>query len=319
MSAEPGPLIPGLDSPDDDDEATKIRRAPAKPSSATGVVLQNSSLVVIYVPLDNAAMAADLGRRVPIGQSVTVGRHPSNVLQLEQDEVSRRHAEVFVKDGRAWVRDLGSRNGTQVNDQDLRGQVRELADGDRINVGTSILKFIQSDTENQFHEVVYRLKVEDALTRIHNKRYLMEFLEREMARAVRHRSALSFIIYDLDHFKRVNDTFGHLAGDMVLRESAALVRQLVRKEECYARYGGEEFCLVQPDVPLANAVVVAEKIRAAIEGASFVWEDQRIPVTVSLGVAQLPDGVSEPGPFIALADERLYKAKKSGRNRVVAG
>ena len=309
--------LPGLE-PSDDEEATKVRRQPVRASSPASVVLQNASLVVVYVPLENAAMAADLGRRVPIGQSVTIGRHPANLLVLEQDEVSRRHAEVFVQDGRAWVRDLGSRNGTQVNDQDLRGAVRELADGDRITVGTAILKFIQSDTENQFHEVIYRLKVEDALTRIHNKRYLMEFLEREIARAARHRTPLSLVIYDLDYLKRVNDTFGHLAGDYVLRESAATVKGLVRKEECFARYGGEEFCLVLPDVPLENAARLAEKIRAAIAGTTFEWEGQRLAVAVSLGVAQLAEGVTLPAEFIRAADERLYRAKDGGRNRVVS-
>jgi two-component system cell cycle response regulator len=314
----PNDLLDAPEAAPDDEEQTKIRRAPMKPAADAAVVLQAASLVVVYVPLENAAMAADLGRRVPIGGPVTIGRHPGNVLVLEQDEVSRRHAEVFVREGLAYVRDLGSRNGTQVNDVDLQGAARPLVDGDRITVGTTILKFIQSDTENQFHEVIYRLKVEDALTRIHNKRYLMEFLERELSRASRHHSPLSLVIYDLDHFKKINDTHGHLAGDLVLRESAAVVKPLIRKEECYARYGGEEFCLVQPEMPLGGAAQVAEKIRAAIEGARFIWDGVQIPVTVSLGVAQLPEGMTDPAELIRIADERLYKAKHGGRNRVVS-
>jgi diguanylate cyclase (GGDEF)-like protein len=125
-------------------------------------------------------------------------------------------------------------------------------------------------------------------------------------------------MYDLDHFKLVNDTYGHQAGDMVLRETAALVRGFVRKEECFARYGGEEFCLAQPEVTLANAAAVADKARRAIEAAQLVWNGVRIPVTISAGVAELPAGSSSVDEFIRLADERLYKAKHGGRNRVVA-
>jgi diguanylate cyclase (GGDEF)-like protein len=268
--------------------------------------------------MDNPAAAADLGRRIPIEGSVTIGRNPQNTLQLDQEDVSRRHAEVYFENGDHFVRDMGSRNGTAVNDQDLRGQRRVLKDGDRISVGSTILKFIQDDTENQFHETIYRLKVEDALTRIHNKRYLLDFLEREMSRSSRHKSPMSLILYDIDHFKKINDTHGHLAGDIVLRESAALVKTMVRKEECYARYGGEEFALVEPEVTGASAAGVAEKIRKAIEGASFSFEGKAIPVTVSLGVAELDASMRDTAEFIKRADERLYRAKREGRNRVVA-
>lgn len=300
----------------DDEEKTKITRVSTRrtPAQSKGT----ASLVVVSVPFDDTVLGAEIGRRIPIGRSVTIGRHPDNLLVLEQDEVSRRHAEVFLDEGRVRVRDLGSRNGTLVNDQDLRGTIRTLVDGDRITVGTVILKFIESDTENKFHEVIYRLKVEDALTGAHNKRYLMEFLEREVARASRHQGPLSLVIYDIDHFKRINDAYGHLAGDAILRESSALVKEMVRREDCFARYGGEEFCLVLPDVRADGAATLAERIRAKIEGQRFEFNGVHIPVTVSVGSAQLPASVHAPEPFIALADERLYRAKHAGRNRVVS-
>jgi two-component system cell cycle response regulator len=313
MSGQP-PNRP-IDLDDDDSDATRIRSRPifASPKAT----LENPSLVVVYVPAHEATPAADLGRRMPVDRTITIGRHAGNALVVEQVEVSRRHAEVFVENGRAFVRDLGSSNGTRLNERELRSEAAELADGDRITVGTVILKFIGTDAENQFHETIYRLKVEDALTRIHNKRYLLEFLEREVARAQRGRSDLSLVLYDLDHFKRINDTWGHLAGDLVLRESAALVKQMVRREDCYARYGGEEFCLVLPDQKAQGAAAVAEKIRAAIERHPFDWQGTRLPVTVSLGVAEFSLGFDAAG-LIASADERLYSAKKSGRNRCVS-
>jgi diguanylate cyclase (GGDEF)-like protein len=308
---------PPFDDDGDDEEKTKVTRVTTR--RAEPQAKGTASLVVVSVPFDDAVLAAEVGRRIPIGRSVTIGRHPDNKLVLEQDEVSRRHAEVFLDDGRVRVRDLGSRNGTLVNDQDLRGTIRTLVDGDRITVGTVILKFIESDTENKFHELIYRLKVEDALTGAHNKRYLMEFLEREVARASRHQGALSLVIYDVDHFKRINDTFGHLAGDAVLRESSGLVKEMVRREDCFARYGGEEFCLVLPDVRADGAAVLAERIRARIADHRFEFNGVHIPVTVSLGSAQLPPDVHDCQAFLALADERLYRAKHAGRNRVVVG
>lgn len=302
---------------DDDEEATKVSKF-VRPPPPPVEKAPKASIVVVYVPLDASTAAADLGRRVPIEKSVSIGRNPGSALTLDQDDVSRRHAEVTLRDQRFWVRDLGSRNGTAVNEVFMRNEERALADGDRIQVGSTILKFIQSEKEDHFHEVIYRIKVEDALTRIHNKRYFMEFLERELSRAARHHNPVSLTMFDIDHFKRINDTWGHLAGDTVLRDLAALVKSLCRKEECFARYGGEEFALVQPDVACSNAAVLAEKIRACVEAHRFVWEGQVIPVTVSLGCAELPPGETDPSAFIKLADERLYEAKRGGRNRVVA-
>lgn len=303
---------------DDDDEATKITKIPAKPPVRT-ISSGNAALVVVYVPMDVAAAQADLGRRIPIKGEVTIGRQVQSTLHLDQEDVSRRHASVLRENGVYVVKDLGARNGTALNDVDLAGATRTLKDGDRITIGSTILKFIQSDTENEFHEVIYRIKVEDALTRIHNKRFLMEFLERETARAIRHRSPMSFIIFDIDHFKKVNDTYGHLAGDVVLRETAARVKALVRKEECFARYGGEEFALVQPETSLAGATLFAEKIRRTIEASTFMYGTTPIRVTVSLGVAELEASMADATAFIQAADERLYAAKRGGRNRVVAG
>ena len=143
-----------FDDDDDEEEATKVTkfvRPPVEPAKKG----QKASLVVVYVPLDISTAAADLGRRIPIEGTVTMGRHVGNALHLEQDDVSRRHAEVTLRDGRFFVRDLGSRNGTAVNDT-LTTEA-ELSDGDHIQVGSTILKFIQSETEDKFHEVIYRI------------------------------------------------------------------------------------------------------------------------------------------------------------------
>lgn len=307
-----------IDDEDDEEDATRVSKFVRPPPPPPGSV-PKASLVVVSVPSTKSSGAADLGRRIRIEkEAISIGRHESNTLLLDQDDISRRHAEVSLRNGVFYVRDLDSRNGTLVNDSVLRSGERPLVDGDRIQVGPTHLKFIQSETEDKFHEVIYKLKVEDALTRIHNKRYMTEFLEREVSRAARHRTALSLIMFDLDFFKQINDTWGHLAGDAVLREVAALVKSLARVEDCFARYGGEEFAFVVPGVPLQNAAVLAEKIRSCVESHAFIWNGHRMPVTVSLGAAELPPGETDLLQLIRLADEYLYEAKRGGRNCVVA-
>ena len=149
-----------------------------------------------------------------------------------------------------------------------------------------------------------------------NKRYLLEFLEREMARCHRYARALSLILFDIDHFKLINDQHGHLAGDAVLRDLAGLVKARVRKEECVGRYGGEEFTIVMPEAGPEKARRFADKLLHIVADHEFSFENNRIPVTISIGVADMIAETTEPLQFIKAADTQLYKAKHAGRNRV---
>jgi len=187
-----------------------------------------------------------------------------------------------------------------------------------VKVGGSIFKYLSGgNLEALYYEEIYQLTIVDGLTQIHNKRYFLEFLEREMGRCHRYNRALSLIMFDIDHFKKINDTNGHLAGDYVLRELAGVIKQRVRKEECFARYGGEEFSIVIPDAGGEKARTFAEKIRKMIEDHHFSFEGKDIPTTISLGVSDMVGDMTEPHQFIKVADANLYKAKKSGRNRVI--
>jgi diguanylate cyclase (GGDEF)-like protein len=156
----------------------------------------------------------------------------------------------------------------------------------------------------------------DGLTEVHNKRYFHEQLDREASRSRRYERTFSLVVFDLDHFKQVNDTHGHLAGDAVLRQLAQIVRANVRRDDTLARIGGEEFGLILPEVGIDGARALAEKIRVAVEDATFRFEGQTIPVTVSLGVAQWGAGVDEGDALVRKADAALYEAKRGGRNRV---
>ncbi len=261
----------------------------------------------------------DLGKKYVLDQDeLTIGRDDQNHVVVDLDNVSRRHAMVLHARGAYSVKDLNSTNGTYLNDHEVAG-ITPLKSGDLLKVGGAIFKFLSgSDIETLYHEEIYQLTISDGLTQIFNKRYFLEFLEREMGRCVRYGRALSLIMFDIDHFKKINDTNGHLAGDYVLRELANVLRPRIRREECFARYGGEEFAVVQPEAGPDNAQKFAEKIRGIIERHPFAFEGKQMSVTISLGLADLTPGMADPLQFIKLADENLYRAKKAGRNRWVA-
>ncbi|MBI5496904.1 MAG: GGDEF domain-containing protein [Deltaproteobacteria bacterium] len=288
------------------EEKTRVSQVARVPGAAKE---GQGCLVVIY--------GKELGKRYPLDKlQVTIGRGPDNDIICDMDNVSRSHAKIFTSQSGVFVEDQGSTNGTFVNDLEIKRE--KLRSGDLIKVGGAIFKFlIGGDVEAQYHEEIYSLTIKDGLTQIYNKRYFLEFLEREMARCSRYQRPLTLIMFDLDHFKRVNDEFGHLAGDFVLKKLAGEVMKKVRKEECFARYGGEEFAIVLPDTTLERGATFADKIRHTVETTEFKFEDNLMPVTTSMGVSQMGDVHKEPFSFIKAADEKLYAAKQGGRNRVV--
>jgi two-component system, cell cycle response regulator len=260
----------------------------------------------------------ELGKKYALQEhEFTIGREEGNHIVVDLDNVSRRHAMIIRRQGRMFVKDLGSTNGTYLNDAEVT-QETPLRSGDLIKVGGSIFKFLTGDNvELQYHETIYTLTIVDGLTGVNNKRYFLEYLEREMGRCHRYGRPLTLMMFDIDFFKKINDVHGHLAGDYVLRELAQTVKRMVRKEQCFARYGGEEFALVVPEDGLEKARIFAEKIRRTIEEKHFSFENQDIPVTLSIGVADMTQEMTDPLQFIKVADANLYKAKKAGRNRVV--
>ncbi|RKH10343.1 MULTISPECIES: GGDEF domain-containing protein [Corallococcus] len=260
----------------------------------------------------------ELGKKYVLEETeFTIGRDQHNHIVVDLDNVSRRHARIWGRQGKMFVEDLQSTNGTYLNDKEVL-QAQPLRSGDLVKVGGSIFKFLDGDNiETQYHETIYTLTIADGLTGINNKRYFLEYLEREMGRSHRYQRSMSMFMFDIDHFKQINDVHGHLAGDYVLREMAQSIKKLVRREQCFARYGGEEFAVVMPEDGPDKARMFAEKIRKLVEDKVFTFEDKEIPVTISLGVAEVAPEMSEPTQFIKVADMNLYKAKKTGRNRVV--
>jgi two-component system, cell cycle response regulator len=292
---------------DEKTRVSQVSRIADKRMLASGI----ACLVQIY--------GKNIGKKYSLDRvQLTIGRGPDNAIMVEMDNVSRTHCKIYGGSGGHYIEDMGSTNGTFVNDEEL-AERRRLANGDFIKIGGVIFKFIDGDNiEGLYYEEIYRMAIIDGLTQIYNKRYLLEFLEREMSRCMRYSRPLTLIMFDLDHFKSVNDDFGHLAGDYVLRRMAGLVQDKnIRKEECFARYGGEEFAIVLPDTPVERGVILADKIRLMTEETNYEFEDNIIPVTISMGVAQMKRK-DEIQSFIANADEKLYDAKRAGRNCVTS-
>jgi len=267
-------------------------------------------LVVIYAPSTN-----QLGKRFSLQAGlVRIGRGAENDIVLASDSVSRQHARIDTRAGAYRISDTHSTNGTYVNDEPIEDQVLER--GDQVKIGDTIMKFLSgADLESQYHETIYRMTITDGLTEVHNKRYFIEQLDRELSRASRHERPLTMIMCDIDHFKAVNDEFGHLAGDHVLKEVAQLVKARLRPDDVIARYGGEELAVILPETDLSGGVLIADALRELIATAGFVFEDEDIDVTVSCGVAQL-DPSWRSYDFVKAADAQLYAAKRAGRNRV---
>lgn len=288
---------------------TKTRASTGKP--VLGTRSRAACLVEIHGP--------HLGQTHALGsRRATIGRAPDNAIVLDLDSVSRRHCTLRPQRAGFFLTDEGSTNGTFVNERRLTAE-RALRSGDLLRVGSAVLKFLSDDAtsglEAQYHDAVYRLTITDGLTQVFNRRYLIDFIEREMARCSRHRRPLSILLLDIDHFKAVNDTHGHLAGDFVLRELACVLRPRIRREECFARYGGEEFCVVLPEAGRDAAVRRANELRTTCAGHTFDFDGIRIPVSFSAGVAELGQELNAL-ELLKHADARLYLAKRNGRNRV---
>jgi two-component system, cell cycle response regulator len=264
----------------------------------------------------------ELGRVISVKEgSLTLGRSEECDARLDDSSLSRVHAQIVRVVGNWMFADKGSTNGSTINDRRVE-QPQRLADGDRIRLGSSTtLRFaLVDEKEEQALQSVYQATTLDALTGVANRKQLEQRLDAELAFAVRHDAPLSVILVDVDHFKRVNDEHGHLAGDAVLKNVAATLSRGVRTEDVIARYGGEEFLTIARGIGKDEATVMAERLRQLVNASSTAFDGREIRVTVSAGVASLTccgprrDKVT----LLGLADARLYRAKQGGRNRVVA-
>lgn len=302
--------------PDWADEESSTRTTEAIVAVPTAMARRQTTRALLTV-----VSGPNIGRVYSVRDAETVfGRGKEAHVRIEDAGASRAHARIVLQEGpRYFLEDLKSTNGTFVAGR--RIDRVELASGDRIHIGPNVVvtfAILDAQAESLARQH-YESSVRDPLTRAHNRRYLVERLASEIAYARRHSTRLALILFDLDHFKRVNDTNGHLAGDDVLRDVAALVSRMIRSEDVFARFGGEEFVILVRGISHANVGRFAERLRQAVESLEVVHDAAVLRVTISVGYASLDefaDAVRTPETMMRVADERLYRAKTAGRNRV---
>ena len=253
-----------------------------------------------------------------------LGRSDEADIQVDDEKVSRKHLKIaFVKSGvrnseqiRAIVTDLNSRNGIFING--LRVYEQELSKGDKLKVGKTILKFeVKDHLDVAYHNKLYQQATCDPLTGLMNRHYLQRELSKFITLSARYNRTFAVMMLDIDFFKKVNDTYGHAVGDNVLKVVANLLMNNVRDQDIAARFGGEEFIILLPETSLNGAVVVAERIRMAVEGFNFEpLGCQQHGITISIGIGEFPTTGIETEALINRTDAALYEAKTSGRNRV---
>jgi two-component system cell cycle response regulator len=294
-----------------DDETTDVisladpgRRRAAKRDRCTLTLLTGVEAGLVYwIEADETVLGRGHGCRV----------------RIEDSALSRQHCRIIKKADGFHIEDLGSTNGTFVDGEPVR-EARRLDDGVRIQMGRdTVLKFsVQDELEMRATRRLYESAMHDPLTGVYNRRYLDDHLQSEFAFAARHGTSLSLLLIDADHFKRVNDTWGHAAGDTALKALAGHLQRSVRHEDMIARFGGEEFAVLAREITVEGALAVAERIRHLVEATPVQLEDgQTVSITVSVGVVTMAGQrtFASADALLEAADEALYRAKEAGRNR----
>jgi two-component system cell cycle response regulator len=259
-----------------------------------------------------------LGKAFLVGTGETViGRSTGADIWVDDEGVSRQHAKLSAEKDVVTLLDLDSRNGTFCNGE--RVTRRALQDGDKIQIGSAtVFRYsLQDSLDEAMQRNLYDSATHDGLTGIHNKRFFQESLEKEFAYCIRHRQPLALLMMDIDHFKQVNDTHGHPAGDHVLLQLAKKLTDATRTEDVLARFGGEEFVLLLRECPHTRALNIAERLRRTAEKLDLSFNHQGFHITMSVGVATLGENnFMAPDELVEAADKALYAAKQAGRNRV---
>ena len=248
---------------------------------------------------------------------VSVGRSADNTIPLDFQGISRYHFKLVASATGYVLVDNGSKNGTYLNNKKTEVPT-ELKKADIIKIGSMALKYLpKGDPERLTYDKLNKEANTDKLTACYNKGYFNNALENEVKKSKVTGSPLSLVIFDLDYFKKLNDTYGHDAGDFVLKELAKIIRAYgVRELDIFARYGGEEFVILLPKTNLKQSFEIAERLRKLIENHQFIYDNKRLPVTASIGVADYRQGVLTGTDLFKRSDSAVYKAKHGGRNQV---
>lgn len=278
------------------------------------LVFLTGELIAVPIPLER--------------EEVILGRELGADVRINDSKVSRRHAMICksvnaeTQEAEYVLKDFGSRNGTMLNGYRINEEI--LQNGDKITIGEQILRFDLLDAiDREYQRHIHRLISHDDLTGLLSSRSFFSELRRESERARIEDRQFCVLMMDIDYFKLVNDTYGHLTGSKTLEEIGNSIINCLRSGDAAARFGGEEFAAFLLDAEIGQAIVAAERIRTEIEAREFSVMRQGKPlethhVTISIGAASFPDDSSDPIQLVEMADSALYRAKREGRNRVCA-
>lgn len=248
----------------------------------------------------------------------SIGRAPDiNDIIIEDTSVSRKHAIISKKGDQFFIRDNNSTNGTYINNEKISGETR-LSNQDKVKIGNTILKFLQGDIESLFLDNLREKINVDKLTNTYNRQYFEEQLKKLFALAKRYNKTLSLMLFDIDDFKKINDTYGHPAGDYILSELGRIISERLRNTDIFARVGGEEFAIICQETEIKNSRRLAEDLCRRVSEYPFIYNNKKIPVTLSMGLCEYNSALSSESDMYTLCDSLLYKAKRSGKNRVCA-
>lgn len=291
-------------------KTTEVRLEPDYDASVERAQTHQPALIMVDGDLPGQVFRIHAGRQI-------IGRRPGCDIRVRERAVSGVHAEVIRVRDSVTINDLASTNGTLVNGLRITAPLA-LNPGNLVKLGNCVFKFVDTLLEVEFTEAMHVRGTTDQLTGAMNKSHLVARLGFVIDTSSEAKPA-AVIAFDFDNFKQVNDQFGHAAGDHVLRETSALIREkFVREGDLFARMGGEEFALVLPEVSIEAAVGVAERIRTTFESRTFDFDGQLIRLTASFGVCSVTSPLEQPDLLLARADELLYRSKREGRNRVTA-
>jgi two-component system, cell cycle response regulator len=272
------------------------------------------------VPILRVARGVETGRHfiIPDNNKMVLGRSSECTIVIPDASCSRKHAEIFLaSNGKVFVKDLGSTNGTLLNGKRIPAP-QELNESDIVQIGdnTEFLFEHMREEEAQAQVEIYDKATRDTLTRTYNRRFFEDTINREIEQRNKDHSGIALVIFDIDHFKPVNDTHGHQAGDAVLREMGARIPGAIRGEDIFARIGGEEFAIILRTDDASIVPLMAERIRVLVESKRFAAEGKELPISISVGTCYYkgPNPVSFDRLY-KIADEALYESKHNGRNR----
>jgi diguanylate cyclase (GGDEF)-like protein len=263
----------------------------------------------------------DFGKHFNFSErSITIGRNKSHQISLEDEKVSKTHCEICIDRNHEFeqviIKDLDSTNGTYVNGKLVKQEV--LKSGDKIGIGDTVLQVSSNDAiEEEYHTKLFTFAATDSLTGLYNRRYIFNELDNQSKIARRNNRVFSLVIIDIDNFKQLNDTYGHLAGDDYLKRLSVVISRSLREQDICGRVGGEEFLIILPETRLEGARNMANRIREQIEKTEVIRRGRIIKTTISAGISQFDMYVSDSRTLYELADLALQKAKKTGKNKVI--